>query len=491
MGALKVLVANRGEIACRILHTLRELGLPSVALYTDVDAEAPHVWQADEAVGLGAPMQYLDGAAILRAAAQTGATAVHPGYGFLSQQPRFAADCAAAGLLFIGPSPEAMAALGDKRRSRAVAEACGIPVVPGAEACDDVAAALAAATRVGYPVLLKAAGGGGGKGMRRVDAAEEMAAAFAAAQREAQGAFADGRLLLEKYIHPARHIEVQVLGDGQRAVALGERECSLQRRYQKVIEEGPAACLTAPQRQALRQAAERLMVAAGYANAGTVEFLLADDGAFYFLEVNTRLQVEHPVTELTTGLDLVAWQLAVAQGAALPAPPPTWGHAIEARLNAEDVPAGFLPASGRVAHLTWPQWPHVRVDTGIAEGSVVGPHYDPLLAKLIAWGSDREQARRRLVAALYETQLLGVTTNQAFLLQILTSDDFIAGHSRTTTLEGQAWPAPPAPPAYALQAAHAGPVEAAGGAGIGTALAATPSPWDSLGGFRMGPCGAL
>ena len=311
---MKVLVVNRGEIACRVMHTLREMGIASVAVHSDEDRDAPHVWLADEAVALSAPTGYLSLDNIMQAAQQTHATAIHPGYGFLSQSPAMVRACAANKLVFIGPSADAMVALGDKRAARIVAEKHGVPVVPGAESCDTLAEAQAAADKVGYPVLIKAAGGGGGKGMRRVEAAPELAAAYAAAQREAKNAFADDRLLVEKYVFPARHVEVQIFGDGKHAVALGERECSLQRRYQKIIEESPSPGVKPAVREALFQAAVTLAEAVGYANAGTVEFLLGPDDQFFFLEVNTRLQVEHPVTEMLTGLDLVRTQIELAHG---------------------------------------------------------------------------------------------------------------------------------------------------------------------------------
>jgi acetyl/propionyl-CoA carboxylase alpha subunit len=488
---MKILVANRGEIACRILQTLREMGVPSVAVYTPVDASAPHLFMADEAVCLDAEAGYLSGAAILQAAAAVQATALHPGYGFLSQNADFAAACAQAGVNFIGPSPDAMRALGDKRMSRSVAQQHGIAVIPGATTCDTLHDAQAAAATVGFPLLLKAAGGGGGKGMRKVEAAQELAAAFAAAQREAQAAFADDRLLLERYIYPARHIEVQILADGQKAMALSERECSLQRRYQKIIEEAPACQLSLKTREALQAAAIRLCEAVGYRSAGTVEFLVDSAENFYFLEVNTRLQVEHPVTESICGMDLVRLQIEIAHGGSLPAQPQPRGHAIEARLNAEDAYAGFLPAVGTLAHLGWPQAPGVRVDAGVLEGQEITVQYDSMLAKIITWGADRESARRRLVCALQSLTCLGVTTNQSFLLEVLNSEFFIAGQTFTTTVEQRTWTAAAVPPsvAEAAQAAKAqgveqdltgGPQRQDGAGGQGD----TYSPWESLGALR-------
>jgi len=473
---MKVLVANRGEIAVRILATLREMGIPSVAVHTEADRDAPHLERADEVAALGPVSGYLDAAALVAAARAHGADAIHPGYGFLSQSPAFAEACAKAGVLFIGPSAAAMRVLGDKRGARGAAEACGLPVVPGASTCDTVDEARRAAAAVGYPILIKAAGGGGGKGMRRVDAEGEIAAAFAAAGREALAAFADGRLLVEKCIAPARHVEVQILGDGKEAVALGERECSLQRRYQKVVEEAPSIGIGDATRQALLADAARLARHARYASAGTVEFLVGPDGSHYFLEVNTRLQVEHPVTEMLTGLDLVAAQVIVAQGGALPAPPAPRGHAIEARLYAEDPHRGYLPSSGPIVALEWPHHPGLRIDAGIRAGSEVRPDFDPLLAKLIAFGSDREQARRRLVEGLRDTTLLGVVTNQAFLIQVLESDDFRAGSTFTTTLETTRWPEPVVPP-EALAAARRALAATAGTDGGEAGPSDRHSPW--------------
>ena len=473
---MKVLVANRGEIAARVFKTLREIGVPSVAVHSTVDREAAHLDLADEVALLEGADGYLDGAALIAAARAKGATAVHPGYGFLSQSAEFALACEAAGLVFIGPTAEAMRLLGDKRVSRRTAEECGIPVIPGASVCETSDDAARAADRVGWPVLLKAVGGGGGKGMRLVEREADLDEAFAAAQREAGAAFSDPRLLVEKYIAPARHVEVQILGDGCSAVALGERECSLQRRYQKVIEEGPSPGIGATTRAALLDDAARLAKRAGYRSAGTVEFLVGPDGAHYFLEVNTRLQVEHPVTEMITGLDIVAAQVAIARGGALPAPPAPRGHAIEARLNAEDPHRGFMPSAGPVLMLEWPARPWLRIDAGVREGGEVRPEYDSLIAKIITWGSDREQARRRLVEGLRATTLLGVATNQAFLIQVLESDMFRRGETYTATLEKTAWPEPEVPAAAVVAARRA--LAAPAGAGTGDAGPADRhSPW--------------
>jgi len=481
---MKILVANRGEIACRIFHTLRRLGIPSVAVHSDVDSDSTHLWLADETVNLGAIDSYLKPDLILEAARKTGATAIHPGYGFLSQNAGFARACASAGVVFIGPSPEAMVALGDKRGSRKTAEDHGVPVIPGARECDTVDQARAAAEKVGYPILIKAAGGGGGKGMRLVSNESEIEEAFAGARRESKAAFADDRLLVEKYVFPARHVEVQILGDGKDAVAFGERECSLQRRYQKIIEESPSPGITETTRQGLMESAITLARAAGYANAGTVEFLVGPDGSYYFLEVNSRLQVEHPVTEMRFGVDLVALQIDLAHGGPLPTVPEPRGHSLEARLNAEDPYNGFLPASGPVLMLEWPNQPFTRVDTGIHEGSRIEPHYDPLLAKVIVWGETRDQARARLRGALEETVLLGLPTNQSFLLDILGTGFFAKAETFTTTIESLSWPPPEYPEVMAIAAksAHGAGREAGSGGGRTDRY----SPWQSMGAFRMG-----
>lgn len=489
---MKILIANRAEIACRIIRTLRALSIPSVAVYTAIDKNAPHVWLANEAVCLGDdPKAYLDANALLAAARSTGATAIHPGYGFLSQNPEFANACASAGVIFIGPSASAMAALGDKRAARAVAEASGVPVVPGARQCDTLDEAQRAADRIGYPLLLKAAGGGGGKGMRRVDNAAMLEESFHAARREALGAFADDRLLVEKYIYPARHVEVQILGDGRNAVALGERECSLQRRYQKIIEESPSTVVDPTLRHALCSAAVRLAEAVGYSGAGTVEFLVGPTGDFYFLEVNTRLQVEHPVTEWITGMDLVAAQVQLAHGGALPSATSLThrGHAIEARLNAEDPATGFLPSVGPILGLSWPQQPFVRIDAGIEAGGEISPYYDSLIAKIIAWGETREQARCRLIAALKETTILGVVTNLSFLIDILETPWFAHAETFTTTIEQLTWSASPIPQCvthFGEQWLKQGGRASATHSAASYAASDYFSPWQRLGGIRVG-----
>jgi acetyl/propionyl-CoA carboxylase alpha subunit len=480
----KVLVANRAEIAVRVCRTLREMGIASVAVYSEADRDALHARVADEAVCIGSPApadSYLNVAALLEAARATGAEAIHPGYGFLSQSAAFARACAKAGVVFIGPSPESMEILGDKASSRRAAQKAGVPTIPGVEGVASAKAALKEAKAIGYPVLLKAVGGGGGRGMRRVDGPDDLEAAFDSARREAAAAFGDDRLFLEKLVHPARHVEIQILGDGKEAIAIGERECSLQRRYQKVIEESPCSALTDTTRAAMESAAVALAREARYAGAGTVEFLLGPDGAFYFLEVNTRLQVEHPVSEMRSGLDLVRAQVEVAAGGALPKKPALRGHAIEARLNAEDPYHGYLPQTGRVLSLAWPSGDGVRVDAGIRPGQTVHAHYDSLLAKVIAHGADRDDARRKLIGALEELVLLGVVTNQAFLLDLLEDRAFATGETFTHTLESRAWPGPAAVPDEILMAAAIALHAPAGVASGGRDDDDRYSPWLRLG----------
>ncbi|MCW5890070.1 MAG: ATP-grasp domain-containing protein [bacterium] len=442
----KVLVANRGEIARRVLRTLRAMGIAGVAVYSDADAGAPHVAEADEAVRIGpAPAResYLVADRLLDAARRTGADAVHPGYGFLAENADFAQACADTGLTFIGPTPAAIRAMGSKIEAKRIMAKAGVPVVPGAEG-DDAALVKAAAT-VGFPVLVKASAGGGGKGMRVVRAADALPAALAAARREAEHAFGDGTLLLERYVDSPRHVEVQIFGDAHgTAIHLFERECSIQRRHQKVLEEAPSPAVDAALRARLGEAAVTAARAIGYVGAGTVEFILAPDGAFYFLEVNTRLQVEHPVTECVTGLDLVRLQIEVARGEPLRVRPETLridGHAIEARLYAEDAAHDFLPASGRVTLWSAPDVPGVRWDVGVAVGSEVGVHYDPMLAKVIAHGADRAEAIARLEAALRRLGVAGLTTNRDFLLAVLRHSAFAAGALDTHFVERHLPPA--------------------------------------------------
>ncbi len=440
-----VLIANRGEIAVRVIRTLRRLGIRSVAVYSDADAGAPHVRLADEAVRLGpapAAQSYLDVAAVLRAAQVSGAQAVHPGYGFLSENTAFARACRDAGLVFVGPPPAAIEAMGDKIRAKATVQAAGVPVVPGVHrpGMDD-AALTAAADEVGYPLLVKASAGGGGKGMRVVREPAALADALAAARREARSAFGDDALLLERWLERPRHIEVQVLADAHgHVVHLGERECSLQRRHQKVIEEAPSPVLDDATRAAMGRAAVEAARSCGYEGAGTVELIAAgnprpDDG-WFFLEMNTRLQVEHPVTELVWGLDLVEQQLRVAAGQPLAFTQDDLGpsgHAVEARVYAEDPARGFLPTGGRL--VVWDEPRGVRVDSGVATGSVITSHYDPMLAKVIAHGATRDEALARLHAGLGELVALGVTTNVAFLRALLEHPDVRAGRLDTGLIE--------------------------------------------------------
>jgi len=488
----KILVANRGEIAVRVCRTLRAMRIPSVTVYSDADRGAPHARAGDESVAIGpAPpaQSYLNAAAILDAARRTGADAIHPGYGFLSENAAFAAECRAAGVTFIGPEPSSMARLGDKSAARRTAASAGVLLVPGAEEIGSAGRARSEAERVGFPVMLKAAGGGGGRGMRLVRAAEEIPAAFDAAQREAKSAFGDGRLLLERYVHPARHVEIQILSDGREAAPLGERECSLQRRHQKLIEESPSVAVTPEIRAAMEHAAVALATGAGYSGAMTAEFLLGRDGAFYFLEVNTRLQVEHTVTEMRSGLDLVRAQIRIAAGEPLAealgagptaGAPQLHGHAIEARLCAEDAYHGYLPQTGKILALAWHEEDGLRVDSGIAQGQTLSPYYDSLLAKVIAYGRDREEARSRLVRALRRTALLGVITNQPFLIDLLEDAAFRRGETFTDTVESRAWPGPDGipDPALAAVAAFSSAPRSARGADEDTDRY---SPWQRLG----------
>ena len=476
----KVLVANRGEIACRVIESAQALGYRTVAVYSDADREAPHVRLADEAVRLGpAPVgeSYLSIERVLQAAGEVGADAIHPGYGFLAERADFAQACAWAGVTFVGPSPEAIEAMGDKARAKALAEQAGVPTVPGYRGEQDEAAFVAAAAEVGFPLLVKAAAGGGGRGMRRVDQAGELPAALAAARAEAEHAFGDGTLLLERLVEGARHVEIQLLADEHgRALYLGERDCSLQRRYQKVIEEAPAPGVSPELRQRMGEAAASLAREIGYVGAGTVELLLAPDGGFMFLEMNTRLQVEHPVTELVTGLDLVAWQLRVAQGEPLPFSQEDVelvGHAVEARLYAEDPSADFLPQTGTLSCFAPPVGPGLRCDHGVRAGLVVSPHYDPMLAKVIAHGRDRGEALRRLRRALRETGALGLVTNKGFLLEVLDHEPFVAGELSTRLLAEAPQLGRRVPPseAHLALAAALGPEGPPASAGLAGALA--------------------
>src|SRR5690349_14648712 len=439
----KVLIANRGEIALRVIRACHELGVRAVAVYSDADARAPHVRAADEAVHIGPPRSaesYLRGERSIEAAKATGAEAVHPGYGFLSEREWFARAVRDAGLVFIGPPAEAIAAMGSKTAARKLAIAAGVPVVPGTtEPLRDEADARSVAERFGYPVLLKAAAGGGGKGMRVVRDAASLGSSLETARREAKAAFGDDAVYVEKYIVGPRHVEIQVLGDTHGTMlSLNQRECSVQRRHQKMIEEAPSVAVTPELRRRMGETAVRAAAAAGYVNAGTCEFLLDANGDFYFLEMNTRLQVEHPVTELVTGLDLVQWQLRVAAGERLPFKqdeivPRGW--AIECRITSEDPANGFLPSTGRVRYLHLPSGPGVRWDGGIESGSEVTLHYDPMLAKLIVWAPSRELAICRMHRALSELVIEGVETSRDFHLRVMEDDEFQRGAIEIQWLE--------------------------------------------------------
>jgi 3-methylcrotonyl-CoA carboxylase alpha subunit len=440
----KILIANRGEIACRVIRTARRMGIGTVAVYSEADAGALHVALADEARLIGPPPardSYLNIAAIIDAARQSGAQAVHPGYGFLSENPDFAETCAKAGIAFIGPPAEAIRAMGSKAAAKVLMEAHGVPVVPGYHGdAQDPASLAAEAERIGYPVLIKASSGGGGRGMRIVTRADEFARALVGAKREAAGAFGDDRVLIERYLERPRHIEVQVFGDTHGSIVhLWERDCSIQRRHQKIIEEAPAPGLDKARRKELGEMAVAAARAVSYVGAGTVEFIADRDAKnFYFMEMNTRLQVEHPVTEAITGLDLVEWQIRVAAGERLPlqqAEIPLKGHAIEARLYAENPERGFLPATGTLHGLHFPEPDVARVDTGVRQGDAVTPFYDPMIAKIIASGEDRDAARARLQRALADTAVLGVTTNLAFLNRVIGEPDFAVGKVDTGFIE--------------------------------------------------------
>jgi acetyl-CoA carboxylase biotin carboxylase subunit len=443
MAFTKILIANRGEIALRIQRACRELGIATVAVYSDADRAAPHVLEADEAFRLGpspAAESYLRGDLILETARASGAQAIHPGYGFLSENAAFAQACEEAGIKFIGPPSSAMRALGSKTRARQAADKAGMPRTPGStKGLASLEEAFETAKQIGYPVMLKAAAGGGGKGMRAIAREDELESAFASAQSEAERAFGSGEVYLEKLIERPRHIEIQILADEHgHCISLGERECSVQRRHQKVIEEAPSAVVDDSLRRSMGAAAVRLAQSAGYTNAGTVEFLLDDRQNFYFLEMNTRLQVEHPVTELVTGLDLVHLQIRIAEGEPLPLKQEDVqlrGHAIECRVYAEDPDNGFFPSPGRITKLLQPGGPGIREDSGIYEGWVVPMDYDPMLSKLIAYAPTREMAIARLLRALDEYAIGGIRTNLNFFRRILSDADFCAARIDTGYLD--------------------------------------------------------
>ena len=490
----KILIANRGEIACRVIRTARRLGIATVAVHSEADANARHVRLADEAVCIGAAAareSYLRGDRILEAARATGAQAIHPGYGFLSENEDFAEACAAAGVVFIGPPAGAIRAMGSKSAAKALMAEAGVPLTPGYHGDRQEPDFLAErAAEIGYPVLIKASAGGGGKGMRRVDRPEDFAAALASCQREALNAFGDSHVLVEKYVLRPRHIEIQVFGDTLGGcVFLFERDCSVQRRHQKVLEEAPAPGMTPERRAAMGRAAVDAARAVGYVGAGTVEFIVQPDGAFYFMEMNTRLQVEHPVTEMITGLDLVEWQLRVAAGEPLPLTQDALaidGHAIEARLYAEDADKGFLPSTGRLLHLAPPlEGPHVRVDTGVEQGDEITPHYDPMIAKLIVHDRDRPRALARLRAALAQYRIAGVTSNVEFLQRLVATPAFAQADLDTALIEREQallFPAPqPVPDEVWALAALAELQREAAEAAAGDAA----SPWSVADGWRL------
>ncbi len=440
----RILIANRGEIACRIIRTARRLGIETVAVHSSADAQARHVRLADQSVAIGGPAardSYLLGERIVAAALATGARAVHPGYGFLSENEGFAQACAEAGLVFIGPPVAAIRAMGGKSAAKRLMEQAGVPLTPGYHGDDqDPDTLFRQASAIGWPVLIKASAGGGGKGMRLVERADDFAAALQSCQREAQASFGDATMLVEKYITRPRHIEVQVFGDTQGDVVyLFERDCSVQRRHQKVLEEAPAPGMTAARRRAMGEAAVKAAKAVAYVGAGTVEFIANQDGSFYFMEMNTRLQVEHPVTEMITGLDLVEWQLRVAAGEPLPrsqAELTITGHALEARIYAEDPQRGFLPSTGRLAWLRTPaESDNVRIDSGVEAGDPITPFYDPMIAKLIVHGTDRDEALQRMSRALREFEVLGVANNVAFLDRLIRSDSFRLANLDTGLIE--------------------------------------------------------
>jgi 3-methylcrotonyl-CoA carboxylase alpha subunit len=491
----KLLIANRGEIACRVIKTARRMGIATVAVYSDADANARHVRLADEAVRIGPPPareSYLVGETIVAAAKATGAQAIHPGYGFLSENEAFAAQCAEAGIVFVGPPAGAIRAMGSKSAAKALMERAGVPLTPGYHGdAQDPALLAREAAKIGFPVLIKASAGGGGKGMRRVDDAKDFAAALASCQREAKSAFGDDRVLVEQYVLKPRHIEIQVFADTHgRCVHLFERDCSVQRRHQKVLEEAPAPGMTSERRAAMGRAAVEAAQAVGYVGAGTVEFIAHPDGRFYFMEMNTRLQVEHPVTEMITGVDLVEWQLRVAAGEPLPKTQEQLaiaGHAIEARIYAEDPDRGFLPSTGQLVHLSPPpESREVRVDTGVEQGDAITPFYDPMIAKLIVHASDRAGALARMREALARYRIVGVANNVEFLGRLVATPSFANADLDTALIEREherLFPLPALPPDDAWLLAALAEVER--DAAAARRGAADASPWRALDGWRL------
>ncbi|MGE8687521.1 MAG: acetyl/propionyl/methylcrotonyl-CoA carboxylase subunit alpha [Achromobacter sp.] len=494
-----LLIANRGEIACRVAATARRMGIRTVAVYSDADANARHVASCDQAVHIGGAeprASYLRADAILQAARDTGAQAIHPGYGFLSENEDFAKAAADAGIAFVGPPASAIAAMGSKSAAKALMEKAGVPLVPGYHGDNqDPQFLKSQADAIGYPVLIKASAGGGGKGMRVVESSGAFLDALASCQREAASSFGDDRVLIERYLQKPRHIEIQVFADTQgNCVYLFERDCSVQRRHQKVIEEAPAPGMTQERRQAMGEAAVAAARAVGYVGAGTVEFIAEPDGRFYFMEMNTRLQVEHPVTEMITGHDLVEWQLRVAAGQPLPARQEDLriaGHAIEARIYAENPEKGFLPSIGTLAYLGLPAHTafvngDIRVDGGVRMGDTITPYYDPMIAKLIVHGADRDQARARMLQALAQTQAVGVQTNVAFLSRLMKDSAFAAADLDTGLIERQRatlLPEPEAAGASVLALASAAVLVRQG---LGAPGKGGADPWDARDGWRLG-----
>ncbi|CAJ50982.1 methylcrotonyl-CoA carboxylase alpha chain, partial [Bordetella avium 197N] len=497
-----LLIANRGEIACRVAATARRLGMRTVAVYSDADADARHVAACDMALPIGGPeprASYLRADAILQAARDSGAQAIHPGYGFLSENEAFAQAAAQAGIVFVGPPASAIAAMGSKSAAKALMERAGVPLVPGYHGeRQDPEFLRAEADKIGYPVLIKASAGGGGKGMRVVESSAAFLEALASCQREARASFGDDRVLIERYLQKPRHIEIQVFADSHgQCVYLFERDCSVQRRHQKVIEEAPAPGMTPERRQAMGEAAVAAARAVDYVGAGTVEFIVESDGRFYFMEMNTRLQVEHPVTEMITGLDLVEWQLRVAAGQPLPLRQEDLridGHAIEARIYAENPEKGFLPSIGTLAYLALPAHSafangDIRVDGGVRMGDTITPYYDPMIAKLIVHGENRDQARARMVQALAQTQVVGVQTNIAFLTRLMTDTAFASADLDTGLIERQRTSLlPDTPPADLATLALASVAVLAHEGLASDKQAGTPSadPWDACDGWRLG-----
>ncbi len=493
----KILVANRGEIALRVMRAAREMDIPSVAVYSEADAQAKHVLEAEEAVLIGPPApleSYLAIDKLVAAARQTGCNAVHPGYGFLAENAGFSQACADAGLIFIGPRPEAIALLGNKLESRKTMETAKVPVIPGERVeSGKLEDFRRAAEKTGYPVLIKAASGGGGKGMRVVDDPADLADAVEGAAREAKSAFGDATVYLEKYLKRPRHIEFQVLADAQgNTVHVFERECSIQRRHQKIIEETPSPAVTSEIRKKMGDAAVKAAKAANYLSAGTVEFLLDEDGSFYFLEVNTRIQVEHPITEMITGIDLVKEQINIAAGHSLLFTQEeihSRGHALECRVYAEDPAQGFLPSAGKIVHLSEPSAAHLRIDSGVYSGCEVPVFYDPILSKVITWGRDRAESTRRMILALADYRVLGIKNNIRFLIDILGHPEFAAGHTHTGFI-GEHFPEwTPKPPAGEFDLARAAAILALSrttvSVGTGAGMHAAPSIWSQLANWEM------